>query len=367
MSTALTRPEDIYAALSTESLYDTIDGRKLAIMKSRMPGLTDVEVAGALELAASQGLNPWNNELYAAKGDGGRILVMVGRDGLLRKAEEFPDYAGYDCGVVYVGDEFVKGDPDADGKTLRARAGVRHVQGAPGKEEQIIGAWAVAERRGRPPRYFFARFDEYRAGKHAKSPWGQAEASGASGSSVMIEKVAISVVHRTLCNLSGIYLPEEVERARGGAVDGAPSGEEELLSIAELITGLDAPTEVKDRLQDGIRRLNDLSPNAWGVGRAQMTLPGRDVEGLIREAEEVERQIREAEDRRARRAAEEEVTDAVVVEEGTPEEGGAPQPDGVDDESTLCPICARPGRKHSDEEFQACQARADVLAEEEAG
>lgn len=316
---------DPIAELAEKSLYDRADPQKLAMLKAtRMKGLSDVEVGMGLELAASLGLNPWANEVYFAKDKRGNILMMVGRDGLLRKAEDFPDYRGYDAGVVYQGDDFEFVDPDPNGATMRERAGVVH-RSDPTTGE-VLGAWACAERAGRPLRKFYARIEEYRPGSDNQySPWKSTE-------SVMIEKVPISVVHRTLCNLSGVYLKEELDRA---LLDGGERGEvvvtaeEEQAHIAALLGDLEASGELIETLTMSIARINELSPAAWNLAKCQMTLPGRSEGELRRVVVQIEEEIEEAETRLAKDPDVEEVTDAQVVEDPAAN-GGLPTAEEIE-------------------------------------
>lgn len=321
------------ADLAGPALYDTMDKNKLAAVKKKMKGLDDPEVLMALELAQSLGLNIWTNEFYAAKGNGGELLVMVGRDGLLRKAEEFPDYCGYDCGVLYEKDHFEKVDPDPDGKTMRARAGVSHRPAHPKDRGACLGAWAVAERRGRPVRYFFAPFEEYcPASPHAKSSW-------ARNPSIMIEKVPISVVHRTLCNLSGVYLEEEVAKL----LESVPGAEPvDVDAMRSMVYELDVPIEVRDALWQGISDLNTLTPNSWGPATIQMKLMGRDEEAVRRELQILEDDCRRAAAARTGRPVDAAATvtedgeppieDAEPVEEGDPDAPlrGEPEPEDAE-------------------------------------
>lgn len=315
MSTTELERRDPIAALSEKPLYDTIDGKQLAIVRTKMKGLNDVEVAMALELAAGLGLNVIADEMYAAKGNNGELLVMVGRNGLLRKAEEYPDYLGYEAGVVYENDEFSKGPGDPDSGSMAARAGVRHVQGHPKDRGACVGAWAVAQRRGRPPRYFFAPIEDYRPNNpHPKSSW-------ARNPTVMIDKVPISVVHRTICNLSGVYLREEVDKMleRDGEQT-VITAEEERAAMADLVGELEGDAGLHADLLDAIDRLNALSPGSWGLAKAQMTLPGRSAEELRAELRHIREEIAREEARRPQADAdatvdEETITDAEVIPE----------------------------------------------------
>jgi hypothetical protein len=131
----------------------------------------------------------------------------------------------------------------------------------------------------------------------------------------MIDQVPISVVHRTLCNLSGVYLREEVEKllTREDGAQPTVTWEEERAQIAEVVEALEGDAGLHERLLAAIDALNELSPRSWGLGKVQMTLPGRSREEL----EDVITQIEEDVDvERARQGAtEEEITDAEVVEE----------------------------------------------------
>jgi hypothetical protein len=308
-STDVAERVDPVQALEEKSLYDRIDANQLAAIKARWNKLNDMQVLQGLQVCYTLGLNVFADEMYAAIGNGGELLMMVGRNGLLRKAEDFPDYRGYDSGVVYANDYFERVDPDPDAKSLRARAGVIHRQGHPSQRGECVGAWAVAEREGRPPRFFFAPLEDYcPPNPHPKSAWSR-------NPTVMIDKVPISVVHRTLCNLSGVYLREEVEKllTREDGAQPTVTWEEERAQIAEVVEALEGDAGLHERLLAAIDALNELSPRSWGLGKVQMTLPGRSREEL----EDVITQIEEDVDvERARQGAtEEEITDAEVVEE----------------------------------------------------
>lgn len=298
---------DPMATLVQASYYDQIDKQQLAMLKAtRMRTLDDAEVGVALEMCRTMGLNPWNDEMYAAKGNNGELLLMVGRNGLLRKAEEFPDYLGYDSGVVHRNDQFSKGDPNPDGRSLRERAGVSHRQTFTDRGE-IIGSWCVAERAGRPLRFFFAPVEDYRpSSPHPKSSWFRFP-------TVMIEKCAISVAHRTLINLSGVYLREEVDKLLERE-DGEPvriTREEEWEGIQEAVAASDASEDVRERLLSAMDAMNVLSPGAWGLGKVQMVIPGRSAEELARQADQLEADVARL---IPQHDPEPEITDAEVVE-----------------------------------------------------
>src|SRR4051812_11753476 len=72
---------------------------------------SDAEFHFFLEVAATYRLNPLAGEVYAAKlagsnGGSGRVVVMVGRNGWLKIANDHADYRGIDGEVVRENDEF---------------------------------------------------------------------------------------------------------------------------------------------------------------------------------------------------------------------------------------------------------------------
>ena len=296
-STALDRVDPIQA-LTQEPWINQISKNQLElIQKTVAKGLSNAETGQFLELARSLGMNPWAREIWAAKGQGrdgkeGQLLIMVGRDGLIGHAERnFDDYAGYDSGVVHENDTFERGEPDPDAKSLRARAGVRHKEGHPKDQGAIVGAWAVAERVGRPPRYFYAALSEYMPkseGKIKYSPWGSAVA-------IMIEKVPISIVHRTLCGLGAVYLEEEVARAFDGEATVAEEPEDLREAVLQHL-----PDNLKKPAFVLLSEMNELAPNSWTASKVEMVFRGKNEKAARAELEAVEKAIEEL---RARAAA----------------------------------------------------------------
>lgn len=274
--------------LKREPLYNQVGQQMLGVLRAKWRGLKEEEIAQALEVAGALRLNPWTDEIYAGKSQGrdgeeGRLLIMVGRNGLLRKAEEFPDYKGYDSGIVYANDVFERVDPDPEGNTLRKRGGVIHRQGHPKDRGELIGAWALAERAGRPPRYFFALWGEYDRG--GKTPWSKTRAA-------MIEKVPISMTHRTLINLSGVYLEEEVDHVLHG------EGDFQELS-AEVGGAISWPqTPEGERIRLAYLRLGEAAPGAWPPAKMELIIPSlRTQEEQATLADQMEREAGIAEDR----------------------------------------------------------------------
>lgn len=255
-------------ALLARPVIDQMDERKLTVIRSSVAkGTSDAELAMFLELAAHLQLSPFTGEIWCSKSQGrdgkeGKLMIMVGRDGLLKNAERYPDYLGYDSGVVRDSDIFERVDPDPEGRTLRLRAGVVHRPAHPREAGEILGAWCVAERADRPPRYFYAPLSEYMPvfdadWKLKKSPWG-------NQTSVMIEKVALSVVHRTLCGITGVHVPEEMERI---------VQEDRPEVIVDPLARLEDP-DARAAAREALRVIRAENPEAYPDAKLDMVLSG---------------------------------------------------------------------------------------------
>jgi hypothetical protein len=151
------------------------------------------------------------------------------------------------------------------------------------------------------------------------SPWGHQE-------SIMIITAAERSALRQATPLGGLLGEGEEALIEG---DEPQLNEEEL--IRDLIMELDIGVGLKNDLFEAIKELNAVSPNAWGIGRAQMTLPGRDDDSVEREIADIQRQTERARERLARekREAVEVIQEAEVVEE-TPAEPKEEFKDGFD-------------------------------------
>lgn len=152
---------------------------------------TPAELAMFLELCARYQLDPFAKQIWAAK-IGGKVTIMVSRDGLLALADRHPDYRGYEGDVVHEHDDF---------KVIRRQGtiDVQHSYSGWKDRGEIVGAWCLVHRDGRKPTYFFAPFTEYRG----QNVW-QKNPSG------MILKVAESHAHRKAFQVSGVVGEDEM-------------------------------------------------------------------------------------------------------------------------------------------------------------
>lgn len=325
-STALTKPPIFY----------TMDENRLALIRHKvssgrnavMP--TDPELAAFLELLDKYDLDVMADEAWLSKtvgknGGEPKLLVMVGRNGLRKIARRQNLALAGD--VVHEKDTF-KVKWHRDPETRRRELLIEHSYDGASEAARgaILGAWAEVYREsdGAQMGYFFAPIHEYRPTNENVlkfSPWGHQE-------SIMNLTAAERSALRQATPLGGLLAEGEDALIE----DGDPRLNETDV-IKELVMDLDVSVGLKSELFDAIVALNEVSPNAWGVGRAQMTLPGRDEESLRREVEDIRRQTRAAQERAARQrpVAEvaapdpEPIVDADVVEDGTPEEQDTPQ------------------------------------------
>ena len=178
MSTSeLDRPDA--GELSAPLAIAGIDRKRWDLVKATVAkGASDQEVAMFLELAAKYDLDPFAKEVWCAKGsntDGGegRLLIMVGRDGLRKIAQR--NNIHIDGDVVHEHDRFEVAR-SADGNRT-----VEHAWGRPEDRGPIVGAWAECREGGplgKPLGFFYAALSEYKPTNEKKlkySPWGTQE------------------------------------------------------------------------------------------------------------------------------------------------------------------------------------------------
>jgi hypothetical protein len=291
--------------LQRRPIVDLINPRQYELLKQKTPLLTDGERAQALELCAMYALDPYANEVWFTKGQGrdgnaGRLLIMVGRDGLRKIAHR--QGLLMDGDVVRAQDEFmVERRPDGSRVVHHKYAGSAEVRG------EVVGAWAeVRTKEGLVKGFFFAPLTEYKPTNENKikySPWG-------SQLSVMILAAAERQALRQATPLSGLIAEGELDlnEERAAAIEVQES-------VSDFVYALDGPSdETKAALAEAIDRLNDVEPNAYSLGKAQMVLPGKTDEELAAAIETIERDTEEAlarlEDERSREVK---IADAEVV------------------------------------------------------
>lgn len=201
---------------------------------------SDAELVMFLEVCARYGLDPFAKQAYAAKMGGGGVSIIVSRDGLLAHAHRQPDFVRLDCDVVRKGDTFEVAFVDGERQ-------VKHSYGDPSARGEVIGAWAMVERRNHGSTYFYAPMDEY---KRSSPIWSKHPTA-------MILKVAESYALRKAYSISGIVGEAEVDMRQAANLTAAPQAKRE----PQPDFGDDP--ELAAALRDAVDRARAESPESW--------------------------------------------------------------------------------------------------------
>ena len=79
-------PHEVADSLNRRPIIETIEAQRLALLKAEVaPKASPGEVGVFLEIAARYDLDPFAKEIWCA-GEPGKIMIMVGRDGLRKIA-----------------------------------------------------------------------------------------------------------------------------------------------------------------------------------------------------------------------------------------------------------------------------------------
>ena len=195
-------------AIQAAARKNNYDEDQVALIRDTVAKDASVpELAMFLELCARYKLDPFAGQIYCAKmrsqnGEGGRVQIIVGRDGFLKIADSHEDFEGFDSDVHRANDTF------SVSRENGSPVVVHSYEGGDAERGEIVGAWAVVYRTGRRPRYFYAAKSEYKPTSENKlkySPWSVQE-------SVMMEKCAITTALRLAFNISGVIGEEEASR-----------------------------------------------------------------------------------------------------------------------------------------------------------
>lgn len=166
---------------------------EISIIKNTVAkGVTDIELQYFLILAKSLGLNPFNKEIWCYKDNKGNVLIFAGRDGFLVAAQKQAVYGGLRSGYVCANDkEFLMDIPNAK----VAHSFDNKPRGT------VIGAYAIAFRKGAEPTVTWADFATFNKGYNAwKSHPGE-----------MIVKVAEAHALKKAFGLSGLEIEESYD------------------------------------------------------------------------------------------------------------------------------------------------------------
>jgi hypothetical protein len=297
--------DPVLGSLAEKPIIDRIEPRQLElIQKTVAKGLNAAETAMFLEIAAHQGLSPFAKEIWGAKSPGrdggeGRVLIMVGRDGLRKIARN--NGLSIDGDVVREQDQFeVSRGPSG-------RNVLHQYKGSDKERGEIVGAWCEVTKRRSPlgkttEGFFYAHLSEYLPKNVSeKSVWSKQR-------SVMILAAAERQALRMACPLSGLLA--EGEDARIGEAD------TEALPTAEIVAGFAASEALAGAILTVIDEAAVRGHAAYAdVATVEMTLRGRS------EAEQqswVAKAVEELDAIPAPEPDDEPISDAEVVEDDVP-------------------------------------------------
>lgn len=112
---------------------DNSDLTKENVRQYLCPTATDQELFMFLQLCEHRKLNPFIKEAYLIKYNNSPATLVVGKDAFTKKAEEHPEFNGFEAGVIVEKDNVVEYRP---GQLVR-------------KGEDLIGGWAQVHRKDR--------------------------------------------------------------------------------------------------------------------------------------------------------------------------------------------------------------------------
>jgi hypothetical protein len=188
----------------TAPLVDTIGDRWVAYLGNNVAQgqITKAELGVFIEICATYQLDPFAKEAWCAKSKSGKLLIMVGRDGLRKIAAR--NGLHVDCDVVRENDDF---------RVVRTSDGNRSVEHSYGKQKDrgaVIGAWSEVRKggpKGDPMGFFYAPLEEFKPERlDSYSPWSKQE-------SIMILAAAERQSIRQATPLGGILSEGEFESA----------------------------------------------------------------------------------------------------------------------------------------------------------
>lgn len=204
---------------------------EMALLKSTIvpSSATEDEIKLFVLLCKKYNLDPFTKEIVMVKyqtRDGFRTSFITTRDGYLKIAMQDENFDGIMSAVVREGDEF---EIDASKLEVKHRFGT--------KRGAILGAWAIARHKKRPPVIVFVDFNEY---KQNTPVWNQYP-------SAMIQKVAEVAALRRQFNISGLVAQEEIQEEieNPGHVEHARAEQIEHKQVVELTDNKATEKQIK--------------------------------------------------------------------------------------------------------------------------
>lgn len=200
-------------------IIDQLNPRMKELLQSRSPGLREGELAAGVELAAAYQLDPFANEIWFTKSRGrdgreGKLLIMVGRDGLRKIAQR--NALELEGDVVHERDRFTYSRQiDATGNPYHE---VEHVVNG-FERGPILGSWCRAyERESKIERgWFVAPLSEYDPTIGASPDSAMMRSPWAKQTTVMILAAAERQAARQATPLGGLLVEGEDDVIDGTA------------------------------------------------------------------------------------------------------------------------------------------------------
>jgi len=171
-------PSEAVATIEWNTSYGVVRLSRDIVRAYFCPKATDGEIEHFIAVCRYHELNPWLKEAYLVKySESEAAKIVFGKDSHARKAEEHPQYAGDQSGVILV----IKA---GDTLTIEEREGAFFIDG-----ETLVGGWAKVYRKDRErPIYIRVRLAEYI--QYAGT--GQPNRFWKGSPGTMIRKVALS-------------------------------------------------------------------------------------------------------------------------------------------------------------------------------
>lgn len=165
----------------------------LLISKQIAKGANATELAYFLNVCKSQQLNPFNKEIWCYKDHQSNLIIFTGRDGMLAKAQNNPNFKGIRSMEYCVNDKVIEIDiPNGT---------IKHLFDPRTERGEILGAYAIVYRADGEPTIEVADFKTYDKGRHT---W-------KSHPRQMIKKVAEASALKKAFGLSGIQMEHDFE------------------------------------------------------------------------------------------------------------------------------------------------------------
>lgn len=125
------------------------------IQKNVAKGTTMNELAYFLNVCKTNGMNPFNKEIWCYKDHKKNLVIFTGRDGFLKKAQEHENYGGMRSSEVRKNDEFEADIPNGL---------IHHKVSSFGDRGEIVGAYAFVFRLSGEATVELVKFSEYNKG-----------------------------------------------------------------------------------------------------------------------------------------------------------------------------------------------------------